>query len=248
MSAVNAGRSSAGGTSPVLVAAEPVAKLGDAYLLEPECPLELGATPFVQGEAPAVRTSEDTLDRAKRRACLTLWNALLDARWVSQQHPSLNPYHAAHQLNEGWPEFRRQVSNDLANLRSLNPGFISQVNVDRTANALWRILRARVRDYIIRMTGRDMTIRQVMEFFEKYWIPPRPRVDPEKAVWEFTETGQGAGGVDCFRSSGLKREGTIHEIIEDLENPAAREYEHRLAEESTAQIRKAQSEGRTRSF
>ena len=231
-----------------MVGVEPVAKLGDAYLLEPDAPLELNPTPFEQGQAPAVRTAEGTLEAEKRHACFLLWNQLLNVRWEHPQHPSLNPYRAARLLCEGPEEFRRDVQNDLAALRGINPGFISQVSADRTAHALWHILRQRVREWGLRVMGREMTPKQVCAAFEKYWQPPPPRIDPEKAVWELEEHGKNAGLIDEFKGATLKREGTIHEIISDIADPVRRDYEHAIADEAIESVRKAQMDGETRSF
>lgn len=224
----------------------PVAKLDGAYLLEPESALPSPGSPFgAENRAPAVRSSAETLERARARACHQILTMMMECRWCDPRHPSLNPYRAARLLHEGWSAFRRDVFNDLQLVKEENYGLWSEINPDTTSRLIWDLLRQRVDDWSLQVVGHVMTPRKVIETFEKHWVPPEPRPDPAKTVWKFEEEGAGAGIWDGWESSGMVREGTIHEVIEDVRDPVERQKQHNQADEDIASIRKAQEINRS---
>lgn len=174
-------------------------------------------------------------------ACYSLMLMLLGVRWEDPRDPGLDPHHGAKVLADGWPQFRIDFVKDMNEIRSVAPDLIGKINFDRSARHCWRLLRARLTNWWLRAGGtipkhrRYVEPRVVIEAFEKYYVPPRKKPPLSESVIEMEITGKNAGLVDGFRSSGMKREGTIRQIIEDIANDGQRRRTHELVDELEAE-------------
>lgn len=170
-----------------------------------------------------------------------IFDELVACRW---RHPSgeesLNPLHAAFQIAQGEAEFRRKVRRDWGVASLANPSICGRSDGSRIAVMAWFSIRALLSEWCASVgllnTGRAVMegdARGVISFFENHYVPPAPRPRLADEVVTVTESGMGPGGrgagmVDCWKSSGLKREGTLRELVEDLADPEQRAREHRL--------------------
>ena len=161
-------------------------------------------------------------------------NALTEARWAHPSGvPELNPYHGAHVLLAGWDAFRRVIHRDVAEMARVDPWITGRVDPTMTARVVWQRLKLRLWRWCAEVCERPRWgPREVVWLFENHYVgrPGRPRLRDEK--WRITEDGRGAGIWDGWSSSGLVREGTYHELIEEMNaTPEAKNAEHAAWEE-----------------
>ena len=178
-----------------------------------------------------------------------IFDALLHFRLSHPADPALDVLHAAYQVSEGEAEFRRKARRDWGVAARFDPGVCGRSDGDRVATMLWFAVRAWLSEWCSEIgllnTGRavmDGDARGVIAFFERYYVPPKPKPGIEDEIITVTEHGHRAGIKDAFRSSGKVRTGTVREIIEDLEDPAQREREHRLVDALAARERERKQE------
>ena len=189
---------------------------------------EATAAPAPQ-QAPAVHIQPVTAE-TERDALGKIYDVLLAVRWNSQVHPSLNPYHATMILLKGQRTFEAEYIADLELIARTDPWIAGRVDGRGMARRCRRELVHMVARWSERRLGRARPLREIAAIFEELWRPPAPPVKLRDAVFELEEFGDGAGHVDAFYGSALKRKGTLHELCEDIADPKHRAAEHALIE------------------
>ena len=166
--------------------------------------------------------------RDEAHALGVLYDTLLAVRWHSQVHPSLNPYHAVMVLLKGQRVFEAEYIADLDAVCRIDPSIAGRVDGRGLARRARRELVQMVARWSERRLGRVRPLREIADIFERLWQPPPVVPKLKDAVFELEEYGPGAGHIDAFRSSGMVRKGTLHELAEDLAHPEARRIEHEM--------------------
>ena len=189
------------------------------------------------GRAPAVITPEQFIE-SESDDMFELMMMLVSVRWRHETNQELNPLKAATVLNEGWPQFRIDFAKDLKALREIKPALIGRIDFDRAAKRCWEMLKSMLRAWLhkefefpSREAFLSVTPRQIINLFERYYTEPEKEKPLSESEFEIEHTGYLAGMVDGFESSGMKRVGTIREIIEDVADEGQKRRTHQLVDE-----------------
>ena len=168
---------------------------------------------------------------------------LLWVRWRDPKDPRKNAYRGACLILDGWEQFRIDFVNDMNAIRGAAPALVGTINFDRSARLCWDLLKEKLRVWSIREFGRVKKPRQIVKYFEKHFVEKEKPPPIEKSEFEMTQTGYQAGMIDDFRSSGMTRKGTLHEIASDIADDGKRERTHRLIDDAIEDEKRGATDG-----
>ena len=151
------------------------------------------------------------------------------ASWMLSQevcrHPSgdagLSQYWMALQALDGFPSFRVKFVNRMAQYARVDPHVSGSVDLDGFARHCWHRMLVRLSAWCDRVApGVYMDPALIVEVFERYFVKDAKATPMEEQRFTFETPRSDTYRADGHRgwlSSGEKRSGTMHDLIQDLD-------------------------------
>lgn len=198
--------------------------------------------PVTHGFAPAIHLAAATAHASEAEKDIA---EMLVHQIVEGIFPT--PYLAAHEVARGKHDFCRDFRRVFQRAAAPHPLICGRIDASRFANLAWEIAKNLVVAYHWgtwrrRVWADKTTARQVIADYEKHFHQPKTLepIDEVKVTIEGRDNTSITG--DEFISSGNKRVGTLHEIIEDVADPELRAAGHHRVEEMVAETKQIESE------
>ena len=152
------------------------------------------------------------------------------------------PYLAAHEVARGKATFCRDFRNTFAKVAASHPQVCGRIDGSRFAYLAWELAKQLVEAYAEgqfgdRTPANKFMARRVIRDFEKNYKPPKQLEPVDEVVVKIEHKDNTAITGDEFRSSGSVREGTLHELAEDLYDEDLKQAAHRQIEELAAETK-----------
>ena len=158
-----------------------------------------------------------------------------------------SPYRAALEVARGKPDFQRDFRRAVETVARRHPQILGRVDADHFSELAWARAEMLVEAYVLGVTGVGIRCsqtwaRRVIRDYEEVHSDP-VRIEPDRVRVRIESSGPATLTGDGFASSGLVREGTLHEIAEDYPTEAERQAGHRRIEEMGDAWRRREAEG-----
>ena len=151
------------------------------------------------------------------------------ANWILENevcvHPSGDPglqqYWMALQSVDGYAKFRRKFVKRMKDYARVDPHVSGTVDPVGLARHVWIRMHLRLAAWCDRVApGVHLTPRRIIKVFEEHFVKEAARTPMEEQRFTFetprSETYR-AEGTGAWLSSGEKRSGTMHDLIEDMD-------------------------------
>lgn len=152
-------------------------------------------------------------------------------------------YCAAHEIARGWSDFRRDFVRTFESVARPHPLIHGRIDASSFARLAWACAQdmmlayARARGVPLWVQADKTLAHKVIRNWEWEHRPPEVLPAPDEVSVKIESMDGSAVSGDEFTSSGSVREGTLHEIVEDVADEKQRNTLHRQVDEMAAGVK-----------